>query len=554
MRLQNYRVGAELFRAGPSTFFRGRNAVLGHELLLRRLDIDPLRADDVRDTFYREQRLAASLGHPNIQRPIDVFEAEACLWSVHEMSVLEPTSALVATAGPMSTSEAAHLGAQVADALAHMHSRGFVHGKLSPEAVVRDSRGDALVINLVKSADLAAGIWPLRPAVLGISPYTAPEELEGTRPTALSDLWSLAATLVFWLTGEPPHGGATLEEQLERAREGAPLLDLRERRPDVPALHVERLERALARDPGERRGSAAAMATVLTEIHQRLAAEVPPAFRSGHVLVPRGDVREVEILGRHGAGAFGVVLRARCSADGSTVAVKALKPEHRDDRNAYERFLREARAMQPIRHPNVVRIRGVGERDGIPYAVMEFVSGPDLATLLLREGTLPPRRAARLGAGIARGLEAIHAEGIVHRDLKPHNVLVGAGDRPVIADFGIAGNLTGQRLTLTGQVVGTPAYMAPETFDDVASTPAADLYALGAILHELLTGQVPFPAMGALEAIRAARETPVPPLPGEIPPALRDLTLRLLAKRPENRPASAAEVAEALEAWLGEAS
>ncbi len=547
MGLESYELGEEMGVAGPSTLYRGQNAILGSEVMVRRLTIDATRAENVHDTFFREQRLAASLRHPNIQRAIDVFEADGYLWSVHEYREGRLTHDSIGEHGAMQVAEAARLGAQVADALAHMHSQGYVHGKLAPWGIIVDERGVPLIINLVKAADLAAGTWPLRDVVLGLSAFSAPEEFRGEKPTDDSDVYALAGTIFYWLTSHFPRGGATPEEALERAREGAPLEDLTTLRPDVSPVLARRVMRALSEDPSKRQGNAAAFGALLQEIHQRQAAEIPSGFQTGAQLHPAGCAREVTILGRHGVGAFGVVLRAQDPVCGSDLAVKALKPEHRDDHNAHERFLREARAMQQIDHQNVVGIKGVGEENGTPYAVMNFINGPDLGTLLLREGALPADRAAHIGAGIARGLAAIHAEGIVHRDLKPHNILVAEGDRPVIADFGIARQDKTTRLTMTGQLAGTPLYMAPEQFEGDDPTPAVDLYALGTILYELMTGNVPFPDGDTLSTITAIRTKPHPKLPEDVPTLLRSVTDQLLAKDPAERPTDALEVADVLE-------
>lgn len=539
-----------LFESPPSTFYRARNAVLGSEVMLRRLALDPARAQDARETFFREMRLSAVLRHPHIQRPLDVFEADGALWSVHEIRTLEPTSELVARSGPLPLADAARWGAQIADALVHLHAHGSVHGRVTPRLVAIDERGDAMLINLVKAADLAAGIWPLRPVVLGLSPFSPPEEFAGARPTPASDVYGLAATLLFWLSGRPVRGGDSPEEALERARAGAPIVEPCDVCREAPEALGARIRAALSDDP-QRRGSMAGLASLLLEVHQRYAAEVPSGFGTGVRLFPADLPGGLELVSRHGAGAFGVVFRARPLEGSGLLAVKVLKPEHRDDPKALERFLREARAIQQVRDPHVVAIRGVGEHGGLPFAVMGFVDGPDLAVLLRREGHLAPARVARLGTGIARGLQAIHAQGIVHRDLKPHNVLVGAGDHPVIADFGIARHDTASRLTLTGELAGTPLYMAPELFAGEPATPAADLYSLGTILYELLTGTVPFPAQDALTAITAIRDHPAPDLPADLPRGLRQVVDRLLAKDPRVRPAAAGEVATALAGLLG---
>lgn len=547
VRVGNYELLEEILSAGPSTFYRARNVILGSPVSVRRLTIDPARADDVRATFFREMRHAAALQHPACWRPIDVMEADGFLWSVQDARRGTVSEERVRTSGPMTLPDVARFGADLADGLAYLHARGFVHGRVSPRWVLVDDLG-AQLISFTKSADLAAGLWPLREAVNGLTAFSSPEELAGARTTKLSDLYALAGTLVFWLTGEYPFGGKDAAEALERAKAGAPLVPLRASRPDVPAVLATSIEAALVAAPAQRHGSVASFGQILAETYRRLVAEVPRGFETGTRLLPTGETEPVEIVARHGSGAFGVVFRARRGASGAACAVKALKPEHRHDGDARERFLREAQALSGIRHPNVVGIHAVGEEGGTPYAVMEFVDGPDLATLLLREGTLPPGRAVRLAERIARGLEAIHREGIVHRDLKPHNILVAPGDRPVIADFGVARSMGAARMTMTGRFVGTPAYMAPEQFEDAAPTFSVDLYALGAILHEMLAGAAPFAGRDAISTIRAIREQPAPRLPDDVPDEVRDAVDLLLRKRPDERPADAAAAAARLAA------
>ena len=549
MRIQNYELGDVVFEAAPSTFFRAKNVILSHPVIVRRVTIDPTRAADVRETFYREARHAASLWHAHLWKPLDVLDAEGFLWSVHEYRIARSTDVALKECGQqLNLACAARLGVQMADVLAHMHARGAIHGKVSPRFVTVDEEGNAELINLVKSADLAAGIWPLRPVVLGLSPFSAPEEFQGQKPTAAADVYGLAATVLFWLTGRFPRGGTDEAQALDLARRGSPV-DTAGLRQDLPAALAAALRAALEPDPAKRPGSVAALGSLLAELERRHAADVPAGFEPGSVLPVGAGLGDVRIVERHGAGAFGIVFRAHPSAEGGEdVAVKALKPEHRDDREALERFLREARALEGIRHPHVVKILAVGEQRGTPYAVMEFIGGPDLATLLLREGVFEPLRAAALMAGVARGLEAIHRDGILHRDLKPHNVLVAPGERAVIADFGVARTQRTTRLTMTGQLVGSPAYMAPETFDERPVTAAVDLYALGAMLYELLTGEPPFMGSDTIHTLRRIREEPHAPLPERVPSSLRAIVDRLLAKEPGQRYARAAALAQDLEA------
>jgi len=546
-RIGNVDLCEQLFEILPSTYFRGTHRLLGNDVIVRRLPLPQGHEEEAREAFFRAQRHAAALLHPSILRPVDVFEEPGVLWGIYEFHTYLPSHTIVERAGPAPLPDTARVAAQIADALSFMHRRVIVHGRVAPREVGVTPDGHGFLLSVSKSADLHAGIWPLRGEVMGLSPFSAPEEFAGEKPTAASDTHALAASIYWWLTSRYPRGGEDEGAATERASGGGEPPDIRELRPEVPASLAEALGAALQADPARRRGSCAALGSLLDELHRRLVAEVPSGFETGSYLPLMGSEEQVQILGRHGGGAFGVVFRARAADTRTTLAVKALKPEHRDDHEARQRFIREAEAIRNIDHENVIRIRGVGELGGTPYVAMDFVPGQTLATLLLREGTLPPLRAARLAGGIARGLAAIHEQGIVHRDLKPHNLLVRPDDVVVISDFGVARDHSAPRLTLTGHLVGTPAYMAPESLAGEEPRPAADLYALGSILYEMLTGQTPFPGRDTLSTIRAIRERPPPDLPADVPGALSQVVMRLLAKRPEDRHADAHGVAEALE-------
>ncbi len=272
------------------------------------------------------------------------------------------------------------------------------------------------------------------------------------------------------------------------------------------------------------------------------------------------------ILGELGSGGMGTVYRAEHVVIERRVALKVLRNELTAERELVARFVNEAKAASAIRHPGIVDVLDFGyANDGRAYFVMELLEGESLAQRIAVRGRLAEAEAAQIARGIAAALAAAHGKGIVHRDLKPDNVFLVAdpdvGERPKVLDFGIAklGDLgTGTRYTQTGALMGTPLYMAPEQARAASRIDhRADLYSLGCMLYEMLVGEPPFVAIGAGEiiALQLFGTADRPSARGAaVSPALDDLVMRLLAKEPAGRPASAAEVGEALAAVLGERS
>jgi formylglycine-generating enzyme required for sulfatase activity/tRNA A-37 threonylcarbamoyl transferase component Bud32 len=265
---------------------------------------------------------------------------------------------------------------------------------------------------------------------------------------------------------------------------------------------------------------------------------------------------DYEVLEELGHGGMGVVYKARHRVLHRLVALKMILPggAGRDD---ITRFLREAEAVAELEHPHIVQIHEIGRHLGQPYFALEYLGGGTLDRKL-RDSALPPDEAARLLVPVARAIHFAHSHGIVHRDLKPANILLSADGVPKVGDFGLAKRVADDSgLTQTGAILGTPSYMAPEQArgSSPGIGPAADIYGLGAVLYELLTGRPPFKAACPMDTLfQVLGEEPMPPrqLQPKLPRDLETICLKCLRKSPANRYATALEVAEDLERFLAD--
>ena len=233
------------------------------------------------------------------------------------------------------------------------------------------------------------------------------------------------------------------------------------------------------------------------------------------------------------------------------VAIKILAAHLASEPGFYERFVREARMAARLSHPNVVQVFDAGEEDDRPYIVMEYVPGRTLADEVREHGKLDPARVVDLALQICGGLELAHSAGLVHRDVKPQNLLVREDGVVKIADFGIARAAEATNLTQIGSVLGTAAYLAPEQAAGEPVTAAADIYSLGVVLYELLTGRTPYDFKTLAELVVKQREEPVAAIRDvepSVPERLEAVVMRCLARNPDYRPASAAELARDLAA------
>lgn len=277
------------------------------------------------------------------------------------------------------------------------------------------------------------------------------------------------------------------------------------------------------------------------------AAPRAPLFSVGTVLGGR-----YEIVAQLGQGGMGAVYKAHDREVQRDVALKVIRPELVDAPSVLQRFKQELILARDVTHPNVVRIYDIGEVEGVKFITMEFVDGRDLGSLTQGGKELPPAQAADIMTQVSEGLEAVHKKGIIHRDLKPGNIMIDTNGRAVLMDFGLARSLESDGMTQTGALVGTMQYMSPEQAKAQTLDTRSDIYTLGLIFYELLTGVSPYASESVIVSLtKRTIERAAPPSSRtpNVPAALSDICIKCLEINPADRYQSIGELLAALDAW-----
>lgn len=421
---------------------------------------------------------------------------------------------------------------QVGEFLEALHSQRRVHGAISPASIFLGQDGKVQVLDSERAA--------LEEEIA--HHYQAPEVRAGEPVKPCADFYALGVTLYKALTGEVP-----TDPQAPWPGDKCP---------GLPPELDELVAKCLNTDPSRRVQSAYEFLDGVEDVRNSLAQEAGDTIIGMEDLLVGQTLGSYRLVERLGQGGMATVYKAYEPALSRYVAIKVLPQFFAHDPNFMRRFQREAKASARLSHPNIVSIHSFDEQDGITYIAMQFVDG---GTLKQSRGLVyESKEAIRLALPILRALAYAHEQGIVHRDIKPSNVLMANGDWPVLADFGLAQMAeVSMRLTGTGVGVGTPAYMSPEQGQGVNVDHRTDIYSMGIMLYEMLTGDVPFRTDTPMAIVIKHITAPIPPprtINPRIPEALELIVLKATAKAPDDRYQSADEMATALEEVLTQIS
>jgi serine/threonine protein kinase len=557
-RIPGYEIVSELGRGAMGIVYKAWQQGAKRHVALKVIRDGFLAGPEHRRRFKIEAEAAAQFQHPNLIRIYEVDEHQGVMYFSMELG--EGGSLDRKLAGkPLPVRKAAELARTLAEAVHYAHEKKIIHRDLKPGNIVLTADGRPLVTDFGLAKRLDCDSAPtLTNAVMGTAAYMPPEQARGDAKNVgpPADVYSLGAILYELLSGQPPFQAANLEAilQLVVYQEPPPLT---RKRQDVPAELEAICLKCMEKEPGSRYASAHALAEDLRRFLAGESPTVKPVTEWDRQVrwARQAGFEILDVLG--GSRHFGIVYKARQIRLNRTIILKTVATRTSPNSLETARFRREGQTLAQLEHPNIVHVYDLGEHAGQAYMATEYVEGGTLAEKLL-ETPWPPRQAVSLVVTLARAVHYAHQRGVVHHALRPFNILLTAEDIPKITNFGLDWLLEVEprdRDRSRPTLHHITNYMAPEQTTTSSSEIgwAADIYALGAILYELLTGRAPITADDLPEFLRRVRMESAPPPSqwrADLPRSLDAICLNCLRKNPSERYSSAEVLAEALQKFL----
>jgi len=533
--LEKYKLSNLLWGKIPVTVYEGEEEQTGLAITATIISAEVVSAEAFLASFELVADPLKGMDSPYGAALLDWGDQEGQAVVVQEWIEGQTLSEMLAESEGLPVNLVLDIAQQVGEHLQSLHQIESIHGGLSLDTILLSSKGTVCVVDagLAQGLDLGELLASEKVEAL---PYHAPELRAGGELTARTDFYALGATLYAALTGE------TLDLDASDLYPSSQC-------PGLPPELDELVAKCLGADPARRIQSAAELLNGIDEAHRGMQAGAQDTILGMEDSLVGHTLGAYQLVERLGQGGMATVYKAYEPALDRYVAVKILPQFFARDSNFMQRFRREAKAVAQLNHPNIVPIYSYGEEGDITYIAMQYVEGGTLKQP--SEQAYELEKTVRLALRIVRALAYAHQRGIVHRDIKPSNVLMAEGDWPMLADFGLAKMAeASQQLTETGVGVGTPMYMSPEQGQGGDVDHRTDIYSMGIMLYEILTGDVPFRADTPMAIVIKHMTAPMP-IPREVnpnvPEDLERIILKATAKNPDDRFQTAEELVTALE-------
>ncbi|SFJ43411.1 protein kinase domain-containing protein [Thermoflavimicrobium dichotomicum] len=548
-----YRIIELLGIGGMGKVYKAMDEVLDRYVAVKVMDPDRTKDDVFVRRFMREAKVMAKVTHPHVANIYDVGEEDDIYYLVMELIQGPTLKQVLREKGIFSLSEAREIMLQILSGMEAVHKHEVIHRDLKPQNIMLHVNGRWKVTDFGVSHLLTSETRLTQQGMLvGTIQYLSPEQAKGEAVHFSSDIYSLGVMLYEMVTGQTPfQAEENIAILLKHIQEPAP--DPKQINPALTDEWCQVINKALEKEPAKRYQSIEEMRkaleklakTSLQTIDKGLSTTNGPFQTEGSLLNGRYQIME-----KIGGGGMAKVYRGIDKVLEREVAVKIMNESLGEDEEFIRRFEREGKVTSKISHPHVVQILDMGNDGDLYYIVMELIQGPTLKQYLKEHAPLSAEEAIQIITQILKGLAEVHRNGVVHRDLKPQNLMLDKHIGWKVADFGLLRLLTsGTELTRTGNTLGTVHYLAPERYRGKEVHYTADIYALGVILYEMVTGQLPYNAEEYVAIIFKHIEEPIPDprkINPDIPMGICQVIQKAMAKDPAKRYQSAEEMLEAL--------
>ncbi|MFB0546060.1 MAG: protein kinase [Anaerolineae bacterium] len=529
--IKSYRVYDQVGQSNVATVYLARDTLRNEVVAVKVIRPGLLTGQEAVQRFLYQAGMLTGLDCSHVARVLDHGLESGLAFIVMDYAEGKTLSGILEEQGPLELEWSLNIIRQTVKCLADAHEKGIVHSNLSPANIMITDEDKAMI----------TGFDVLGSSRLSNPYYLAPESSQGVRASIQADIYALGTTLFQMLSGHVPYDGRDAEEIEAKHRE-APIPSVREFKADVPAAVDELIRRCLAKKPEERFQEPLALLEAFDEA--LTGSKAQPA------LIHR-RLGQYYLLEPVGEGGMATVYMAYQPSLDRSVAVKVLSPYLAHDPDFSARFEREAKAIAKLEYPHILPVYDFGQEDDIAYIVMRYIKGGTTLRDVMK-GPLDVRAAVSIIAQMGRALDYAHRRGVVHLDVKPTNILLDEEGWALLSDFGlsIVMQRSARLMIRTGVRMGTPKYMSPEQGQGLALDGRSDIYSLGVVLYEMVTGRVPFDGETPLDVIeKHIRHSPLPPrkVVPDVPEDVEKVILKALTKDPAERYRSMADMVAALE-------